>query len=143
MKSAVIESVATPTVTECPELTRPRLQDREKPRPVPWGALYTILLASVGLCVGGSRLAGAIGHSTLIQYGVALTILGLLAVWVRRSRTALSSQEAQPRVGQPFSIIHVPFSPQSARSGQRALAVLSDTEHHIAAVRPAPKASHR
>lgn len=112
MESAVIESITTttPTVTECPELTRPHLQDREKPKPAPWGALYIILLASVGLCVGGSRLAGAIGHSTLIQYGVALTILGLLAVWVRRSRTVLSSLRAQTRFGQPFSVIHVPFS---------------------------------
>lgn len=143
MESAVIESVAIPTVNDCAEPTGPRVQDREKPRPVPWGALYTILLASVGLCVGGSRLAAAIGHSALIQYGVALAILGLLAAWVRRSRSALSSQEVQPRVGRPFSIIHVPFSPQSARSAQRALAVLSDTKHHIAAVRPATKASHR
>ena len=110
MESAVIESVATPTVTECPGLTRPRLEDRDKPRPAPWGALYIILLASVGLCVGGSRLAAAIGHSALIQYSVALTILGLLAVWVRRSRTVLSSRRAQTRFGQPFSVIHVPFS---------------------------------
>lgn len=110
MESAVIESVATPSVTECPELTRPRLQGREKPRRASWGTLYVILLACVGLCVGGSRLAGAIGHSTLVQYGVALTILGLLALWVRKSRTALSSRPAQGSYGQPFSIIHVPFS---------------------------------
>jgi hypothetical protein len=143
MKSAVIESVATPNLSEYATHARRTRDHRERPGLISWGALYAIFLASVGLCAGGSRLVAAVGHSALIEYGVALAILGLLAAWVRRSRLALSSQEVQPRAVQPFSIIHVPFSPQSTRSGQRALAVPSDTEHDIAAVRPATKASHR
>ena len=77
MKSAVIESVATPIPGERAAHT-PRLREQQAtPRPR-WGALYAILLASVGLCVGGSRLVAAVGNSALIQYGVALAILGLL-----------------------------------------------------------------
>lgn len=145
MKSAVIESVATPIPGERAAHT-PRLREQQAtPRTTRWGALYAILLASVGLCVGGSRLVAAVGHSALIQYGVALAILGLLVAWVRINRPTLSSDlpGVQARSRQPFSVIHVVFSPEAVGSSHGAFTAPPDAANLRAAVRPAAKASQR
>jgi hypothetical protein len=144
MKSAVIESVATPILGERVAHTPRRREQKATPR-LRWGALYAILLTSVGLCVGGSRLVAAVGHSALIQYGVALAILGLLVAWVRSNRPALSSDlpGVQARLRQPFSVIHVAFSPEAVGSSHGAFTAPPDAANLRAAVRPAAKASQR
>jgi len=144
MKSAVIESVATPILGERAAHTPRRREQQATPRPR-WGALYAVLLASVGLCVGGSRLVATVGHSALIQYGVALAILGLLVAWVRINRRALSSDlpGVQARSRQPFSVIHVAFRPEAVGSHHGAFTAPPDTVNFGAAIRPAAKASRR
>lgn len=129
MKSAVIASVVTPILGERAAYTQRRREQQAKPQPR-WGALYAILLASVALCVGGSRLVTAVGHAALIQYGVVLAILGLLVAWVRTNRSTVCSEipGVRARSRQPFSVIHVSFLPGSVASSQRTLAALPDME---------------
>jgi hypothetical protein len=145
MRSAGPESGATTTLSPFVGRTRRSCEPRERSRTARWGVLYVIFVTSVGLCGAGSRLVVAVGHSTLVEYGVALVILGLLVAWVRRSRSVLSPEtpgvQARPR--EPFSIIHVAFSPGSVRPNRRPLAALSDNQQHIATVRPATRAPHR
>jgi hypothetical protein len=142
MKSAVIEPGVVPkTSRPVVDAPRPR-EDRAGQRPVRWGALYTVLPASVALGWTGSRLVAAVGHAALIEYGVALAILGLLAAWVRAHRRALSSPGAQARFERPFAVLHVPFMGKSARAGQGALGASSNAERQIGAGRPAATAFH-
>ena len=143
MHSAVIESVASPTSNDMGGRTRRPLDPRESPKPTPWGALYAVLAAAIGLCAGGSRLATALGHSALLQSAVVLIILGLLAAWVRRNRSALSSGESgeQTSSGQPFSVIRLAFSSKSKRPGRRPLAVPAESRKRIAVIRPGVKTS--
>lgn len=140
MKAAVVDPVAAPAWSGPADLARRSSEDRKTPRRVRWGALYAILLASVGLCVGGSRLVAAVGHAPLVQYGVALLVLGLLAAWVRGNRAALSSEKTRLCPEQPFSVIHVPLSPRPAGE---AIASLPDPEPQAGAACEAPGASRR
>jgi hypothetical protein len=141
MKSMAMESVATPALTERAGQARQSCPRREKARPIQWGALYIILMVSVGLCAGGSRLVAAFGHPALIEYGVALAILGLLGAWIRKSRSALS--HAHVRSEGPFSVIHVAFSAAAESSSEGTRVALSEAEHRDSAFRPATQASHR
>jgi hypothetical protein len=141
MKSMAMESVATPALTERAGQARQSCSPREKASPIRWGALHIILMVSAGLCVGGSYVVAAFGHPALIQYGVALAILGLLGAWIRKSRSALS--RAHVRSEGPFSVIHVAFSATSEGSSQGARVALSGAEHRDSASRPATQAFHR
>jgi hypothetical protein len=145
MKSMVIESAATPALTERAGQARHAFPGRENARPFQWGALYIILMVSVGLCAGGSRLVAAFGHPALIQYGVALAILGLLGAWIRKGRSALSHETsgAHVRSEGPFSVIHVAFSAASEGSSQGTRVPLSEAEHPVSASRQATQAFHR
>lgn len=145
MKSTASESIVTLTAGKSAGLAAPSREDHPTPRRAHWGALYAILLASVGLCMGGSRLVTAVGHSAWIQYGVALAIIGLLVAWVRSNRSSLSSDVpgpyAQPR--QPFSVIHVAFSPNTVGSGQCAPRVRPGASNAAGPTRPVTEASLR
>ncbi len=145
MEFTTIESAVTPTVRERVEHTRQSHEDRERPKLTRWGVLYGILAASVGLCVGGSRLAAVIGHPVLVQYGVALAILGLLVAWVRGNRAALSpaTPGTHPRIRHPFSIVHVAFSPRAADPDPRAFGAPRDGADRGVGVRPTATAPHR
>lgn len=142
MKSIAMESAATPALTERAGQARQSCPRREKPRPIQWGALYIILVVSVGLCAGGSRLVAAFGHPALIEYGVALAILGLLGAWIRKGRSAALSH-AHVRSEGPFSVIHVAFSATSEGSSQGTRVALSEAEHRDSASRPVTQAFHR
>lgn len=145
MTPTAIASVAAPTAGESAGQTEFSREHPATARRPHWGALYAILPASVGLCVGGGWLAAAVGHSAVIQYGVALAILGLLAAWVRSARQAASSEvpgaEAQPR--QPFSVIHVAFSPDTAGSGQRTCTASPGGSNGAGRIQPVARASQR
>jgi hypothetical protein len=145
MKSMAMESAAAPALAERAGQARQSCPPREKARPIQWGALYIILMVSVGLCAGGSRLVAAFGHPALIQYGVALAILALLGAWIRKSRSALSHETPGAHVHPegPFSVIHVAFSAASEGSSQGTSVPLSETEHRDSAFQPATQASHR
>lgn len=145
MKSAAIGSVVALTAGEAAGPTDFSREDSAAPGRAHWGALYAILLASVGLCIGGGRLAAALGHSALIQYGVTLAILGLLVAWVRSNRSGLRSDVpgAQAPSRQPFAVIHVAFSPKTVASGQRASSARPGASDGAGPIRPMAEASRR
>jgi ABC-type Na+ efflux pump permease subunit len=134
MKFTGIQSVPTLAAAQSAGRTQFQREDRVTPRRLGWAALYAILLASVGLCVGASRLAAIVGHPALFQYGAAVAILGLLVAWVRSSRAALSPDTpgARVRSGQPFSVLHVAFSRKATGSGQPSATASPDTAKHAA-----------
>ncbi len=144
MQSATITPITTPTTSQPSGHVGPIHEDR-RPRRPRWGALYAILLAGVALCIGGSLAVSTVGSPAVLQYGVALLIVGLLGAWIRNSRAALSTgaRETQSGSEQPFSIIHVAFSPETTVSGPRVLAEPTDPAPWAAAIRPAPSASQR
>jgi hypothetical protein len=145
MKSTVIESVAALAAGESAGQSEVSREDPATRPRTHWGALYAMLLASVGLCIGGGRLAAAVGHSTVIQYGVALAILGLFAAWVRSNRPALSSDvsEAHAQSRQPFSVIHVAFSPNRVGSDQHAFSAPPGASNGAGPIRPVARAPQR
>lgn len=116
MDSTVFESVAPAASNDITGHARGSADTRERPGRPSWAGLYAVLLATVGLCLGGIRLAATIGHTTLLQSAVALAILGLLAAWIWRSRSALSGEPCRRRTcpGRPFSVIRLTFPPKSS-----------------------------
>lgn len=142
MKSEARASITTPTVSES---SRPLYENPATARRPRWRALSAILLTGVALCIVASLAVPAVGHPVLLQYGVALLIIGLLGTWIRSNRSALSADTPETNSGleRPFSVIHVALSPETAGSGHRALAEPPDPAHWTAAVRPAASATKR
>lgn len=140
MKSAAMESITTLTASES---SRPLYENPATARHPRWGTLSAILLTGAALCIVAGLAVPAIGHPVLLQYGVALLIIGLLGTWIRSNRSALSADPPETNSGpeQPFSVIHVALSPATAGPGHRALAEPSDPVHWTAAIRPAASAT--
>jgi hypothetical protein len=145
MKSTAIESIATRTAGGFVRQIRLSGEDSATRRHTRWGTLYAILLMGVGLCVLGSRIVSFVGHPAVLQYGVVLAILGLLAAWVRSNRASLSTDKpgTLSPSEQPFSVIHVAFLPETIGSGHRVLTAQPQPVHRAAAVQPAANASQR
>ena len=145
MKSATIESIATPSVSESARQARLSRDDRATPRRTRWGALYAILLMGVALCVAGSRIVSGVGHPALFQSGVVCAIIGLLVAWVRSNRASLSADKPGTRSTSEhlFSVIHIAFSPNKMGSGHPVFTEPPDTAPGAAAIQLAARASQR
>lgn len=103
------------------------LSQSTRPR---WWQLYLTFPLLIGLFVADARLRiSSRGHQT-VQIGIILLIYGLIHVWLKANRSALSRMD-QNAYGRSFRVIQVPPAELSESAHQkRSILQLSDSEIH-------------
>ena len=103
------------------------LSQNTRPR---WWQLYLTFPLLIGLFVMDARLRiSSRGHQA-VQIGIILLIYGLIHVWLKANRSALSRMD-QNAYGRSFRVIQIPPAELSESAHQkRSILQLSDSEIH-------------
>ena len=103
------------------------LSQNTRPR---WWQLYLTFPLLIGLFVMDARLRISNRGHQAVQIGIILMIYGLIHVWLKANRSALSRMD-QSAYGRSFRVIQIPPAELSESAHQkRSILQLSDSEIH-------------